>query len=401
MDKQIEILLGSQKNINSTVVDTNERIGLFNCVSKLTEYNINEEINATDLFNSEREENEIYRIYGRLEWMSLLNGLSNDYKYFKDFFNTKYDNTTKNILSSFRFYLVKPADSDYRKFNKFFYSEGELPEYERKFQVVATPSDFEIYPVGFSKNLFNEQLFGFSFKKDFDVSNIYDDLMFPITELFLYAEYIATENGNGVDELLKFTEWDNTGNDSISTMIPTQLNVGDFVKNNIGNNICDVILYDKENFIQSGYTGQTFYITTQCKLEDNSSIDLIWKYNPFIPIKLRYLGNELYDANTGSTTYDIVTSIPEYATKIDDAGNYVWREVLPEGYIDPLTGIGVDHPFLNGRRYVFSTLLLSIVPDLSDDETRNAFNSIWFTQNARIKNIKPNDDLDNIGKPCM
>lgn len=402
MDKQIQILLGSQKNIDSVNVDTFERVSLFNDVSEITEYDINEEINATDQFNTEREENEIYRIYGRIEWMSLLNGLINNYKYFEDFFTPSYDNQSKNIINSFNFYLVRPAETGFTKINN-----GELirangiNKYIRCFQVVATPADFEIFPIGFSKNVYGEQTYCFNFKKDFDISTYFDEFLFPNTELFLYAQYKKTINGNNISEILKYTKWNADGSTVINELIPTNLNVDDFVKTNIDDKICDVIEYDIENYTQTQLTGQTFYITTQCKLEDNSSIDLVWKYNPFIPIRLRYLGDELYDANTGSTTYDIVSSIPEYAIKIDDDGNYVWREVLPEGYIDPLTGIGTDHPFLNGRRYVFIPLILSISPDLNDDTTKTAFNEIWYTKNISSKNIIPKDDLDKIGKPCQ
>lgn len=394
MDKQIQILLGSQKNIDSVNVDTFEKINLFNNVSEITEYNINEEINATDQFNDEREENQIYRIYGRIEWMSLLNGLKSGYKNFQDFFSPQYVNTSKGIINSFDFYLVRPANSGYTNIideNKF----------TRCFQVVATPNDFELFPAGFSTNLYGEQIYCFSFKKDINVSKFYDNFNFPNTELFIYAQYKTDVNGNNVSEILKYTKWNNNGTIIINELIPVQHNVGDYIKTNINDKICDIIEYDKENYIQTSVSGQTFYITTQCKLSDNTPVNIIWKYNPFIPIRLRYLGDELYDANTGSTTYDIVSSIPEYATKIDDNGNYVWREILPEGYIDPLTGIGVDHPFLNGKRYVFIPEILSISPDLNDNTTRTAFNEIWYTKNISSKNVRVKDDLKNIGKPCL
>ncbi len=393
MDKQIEILLGSQKNINSVNVDTYEKLSLFNNVSEITEYNVNEEINATEQFNKEREENNIYRIYGRIEWMSLLNGLINNYTDLQDFFTPVYSNySSKSILNSFNFYLVRPAISGYTKINN-------VEKYIRCFQVVATPNDFEIYPAGFSKNVFSEQTYSFNFKKDFDISTYFDEFFFPNTELFLYAEYKKSVNGNSISEVLRYTKWNTSGTAQKTTFVPKTLNIGDFVQNNVNANICDIIEYDNENFTQTLVTGQTFYITTQCKLS-NVSKNIIWKYNPFISIRLRYLGNELYDANTGSTTYDIVSSIPEYATKIDNDGNYIWREILPDGYIDPLTGIGVDHPFLNGKKYVFSTLILSFSPDLTDNVTKTVLNEIWYSKNATSKNVTPSSDLSDIGKPC-
>ena len=80
MDKSIEILLGSEKNITSVNTDNFDKIELFNKTRELTEFNINDEISSTDVFDSERESNQIYGIYGKIEWMSILNGLKANYR---------------------------------------------------------------------------------------------------------------------------------------------------------------------------------------------------------------------------------------------------------------------------------------------------------------------------------
>ena len=130
-------------------------------------------------------------------------------------------------------------------------------------------------------------------------------------------------------------------------------------------------------------------------------MEMVFKYKPFIPIRLRYFANEVNRVNTGTTSYDDLMSIPTYATKIDNNGNYVWRDILPQGYIDPLTGIGVNYPFVNGRRYLFSTIVLTVIPDMDDIDTAIAFDNMWFSNNSTIKNKKPKSDLNNIGKPCQ
>jgi len=131
-------------------------------------------------------------------------------------------------------------------------------------------------------------------------------------------------------------------------------------------------------------------------------LDIIWKYNPFVPLRLRYFANELNVVNSGSTSYDDLTSIPDYATLIDDKGNYAWRDILPQGYTDTLNEIGVDYPFINGKRYLFAPVVLSVVPDLTDNATKNIFDKIWFTRSATNLNIsmRTSDDLKNVGKPC-
>ena len=168
----------------------------------------------------------------------------------------------------------------------------------------------------------------------------------------------------------------------------------------------DLIEYQKEEFYQAQLEQQIFYIRTP--YQDNGTKWLEWSYNPFIPFKLRYFSDELNQANTGSTSYDIVNSIPEYATKLDDNGNYVWRDINPQGYIEPLTGVGVDYPFFNKKRYLFSPIIFDIIPNLNEDSilkhpnTLNVFNEIEYSKNATNLYIIPTkDDLNNINKPCQ
>jgi len=417
MDKNIEILLNSQKNIASVNVDTYDKIELSNTVSEIMEYDVNEALNSTEVFDAEREANPIYRIYGRIEYLSLLNGIKTGYptgyKYIEDFFNPQYTGNSKNIFNSFKFYLVKPATG----YTQIFNGSTGTTHYIRYFEVIATPNDFELYLAGFANNVYGEQTYAFSFKKDFDVSQYFDNFGFPITELFLYAQYVLDKNGSNFWETMKYTkQWTSGGivdRDIFSP--PISLNIGDHIKTATGAKIGDLIDYQKSEFIQTQVSGQTIYIETPYlykwvivhnppPLPDIFVYfprTLIWKFNPLIPLRLRYLANELNSANTGSTSYDVVSSIPSYATKIDNDGNYVWREIVPQGYTEPLTGLGVDYPFLNKRRYLFATIILSVMPDLTDNQTLLEFQQIWYSRNAVNKDITPQGDLNNIEKPCQ
>lgn len=414
MDRLVEILLGSQKNSKSINVDNYERIELFNNVSELTEYDVFDRVNATEVFDNERENNANYRIYGRIEYMSMLNNLKIGYTSFSDFYKPQTSSNRYDILNSFQFYLVRPASSGYTKITGSLSSSSssttatetvESGDYIRYFQVVATPNDFELYPVGFSNNVYGEQTYAFNFNRDFDVNQYFDRFGFPLTELFLFPCYIKRINGNNVTEVMSGTTWDVNGN-AIKFLFPSVpvilLNHNDYVQISTGTRIGDLITYDKENFQQTQKSEQTFYIMTECKNDSNVSTNVIWKYNPFIPLRLRYFANELNTVNSGSTSYDDLMSKPEYATLIDNDGNYVWRDILPQGYKDPFTGIGVDYPFMNKRRYLFSPIVFSIIPDLNDNNTKEIFSNIWFSRfstNLNI-NMKTNDDLKNAGKPC-
>lgn len=399
MDKKIEILLGSEKNIASVNVDTYDKVELVNKVSEITEFDVNDVMNSTEEFDAERADNPNYRIYGRIEYMSLLNGLINNqyialdnYKTFEDFFNPIYTGASKNIINSFQFYLVKPAVSGY--------TEIDNTQYVRYFEVIATPNNFDLFPAGFSNNVYNEQGYSFNFNTDFDVSEYFDEFGFPITELFLYAQYNLKKNGNDVWETMKYSKWNSSGTLSKESLPVTTLSIGNYVETITGAKIGDIITYNKSEFSQIQTTGQTIYISTEYKTNNNQSITLVWKFNPFIPFRLRYFNTELNNVNTGSTSYDLINSIPSYATKLDDDGNMVWRDINPQGYVEPLTGIGVNYPFFNKRRYLFSSIILDISPDLNDAVTRNAFTNILFND-PTILDITPKDDLDNIGKPCQ
>lgn len=396
MDKFIEILLGSEKNIASVNTDTYDKIELLNKTRELTEFTVNDEVSSTDVFDSERETNQVYGIYGRLEWMSILNGLKSGYKNLQDFFLPQYISTSKNITNSFQFYLVRPY-TGYTKMN------GADSQYLRCFQVIATPDDFEIYNAGFSNNVYGEQTYAFNFKKDIDVSNYFDNFGFPLTELYIYAQYVTGQNGlNPIGfETIKYTKFNSaTWIDKGDLVLPALTN-GSVIKTVVGDYVGDLIEYDMEEFLQTQVTEQTFYINVKYKHPTRVNQEMILKYKPFIPLRLRYFANELNQVNTGTTSYDDLMSIPTYATKIDDNGNYVWRDILPQGFIDPLTGIGVNYPFVNGRRYLFSTIVLTVIPDMDDANTAIAFDNMWFSNNPTIKNKKPKSDLNNIGKPCQ
>lgn len=404
MDNNLEILLGSQKNINSNNVDNYTKVELTNNVSEITEFTVNDVVNSTDVFDDEREANQIYRIYGKIEWLSILNGLKNDistssnnYTELKDFFNPTYDSTAKSLLNSFNFYLIRPAESGYTKITT---SSDGIENYVRYFKVVATPQDFEIFPAGFSNNVFGEQTYGFSFKKDFDISTYFDGFGFPITELYLFPQYIPKINGNGVSETMSATTWTSGSTNKIN-YVPMTLSIDDYITALGGTKIGDIVEYNKTEFTQTQNTEQTIYISTQYIDSETLSKKIVWTFNPFISLRLRYLDGVKNNANTGNTSYEIVDSIPSYATKLDDNGNYVWRDILSQGYVDPLTGLGVDYPFINGKQYMFSTIVFSIVPDLININTKTVFNEISYSQNATGINKTPITELDNIGKPCQ
>jgi len=546
MSDKTQILLNSKKNVDSIDVDTFQKFELSNILSLINEYDIKNALSATEIFDAEREASEIYRIYGRIEYLSLLNGLSGTYNEVGNFFLPETPGTqgyanAKTIFNSFDFYLLRPSTgytkisggnisslngitltSDFKNWTSSLpsnYPEGwtvavttgsqvvqslgtqakftlgslstntvtltknftpiygnftintsgsitpylasstdylkikiwsnatlintfdvltanvddifynfSLPEstpltkititaacylktiymdyfrvyqnnsdsgnYVRQFEVIATPASFELYNAGFTNNVYGEQVYAFNYNTDFDVSPYLDEFGFPLTELFLYPKYQPGTNGNSPPkpETMSATTWNTDGTITktpINNTVP--LSVGDKVYG-------DLVAYSKPEFFQEQSSPQTYYITTPYK-DGTTQKYLEWKYNPFISLRLRYFSDDLNGANTGSTTYAQQISIPYYATDLGD-GNYVWKNILPQGFIDPITNLGVDYPFINKKRYLFAPIILDISPNLNHDNTYDVFSEIEFGE-PTVNNTKPKGNLDNIGKPCQ
>lgn len=390
----MEILLNNKRNIKSINVDSFNKIELNNSISPIMEYDRKNMLSASEIFDIEREENAIYRIYGKIEYLSMLNYLKNYNPIFSDlFYPTKTGYSYNTLINTFDFYLVRPYI--YTKFN------NDNIKYVRNFQVIATPYDFEIYNAAYSTNIFNEQIFAFNFNKSFNVSELYDEFNFPVTELFLYVRYkpkiISFNSLTNISESLHRIDWNfNTGNHNnpseVANSTTGQLSFGDLVYG-------DVIEYGKTEFIISEFENQIYSITTPIANTFGTKYNLKFNYKPFIPLKLRCFSNELYKENINSSIYDVVNSIPSYATPLDNNGNYVWRRILPQGYFDPVTNEGVDYPFINKKRYLYENIILDVVPDMSDSTTNSFFYNIVYPESI-IDNSIPLNDLNTFNKPC-
>lgn len=383
MDIQEKIQLGETKYVNSVNVDTSMKINLGTTNALSLEYDIKNILDVTQIFDDERQSIDKYRLHGSLEYFSVLNGILKAYKNKADFFTPQpLTASTKNLLTDFNLYVVKPSTT---------YTELIAGKrYIKNYDVIGVMNNFEIVKVAFSTNIFGEPQYVFTINIDIDLTGIRDGLNFPLTEIAIYAEYKPQINGNSFVELMEKKTYDSNGNSAKSVFTPTTLNVGD-------NIVGDVIDYDKNNFLQTNYNLLEYYISTQ--YYDGGSKYLKWKYNPIIPITLRVFEDDLQQINTGSTAIEDVEKIPDYATPIDNEGNVVWRNLMDKGFFDPISNVGVNFPFVNQRHYVYKKMHIKVVPDLTDSNTASVFNEISFSPNTKL-NAVPNSSIDNIGNLC-
>jgi len=392
MDIKEKIQLGEDSYIDSVNVNTTIKFPLQSNNDLNFEYDIQNVLDVTQVFDTERQESKKYRLHGEFEYLSILNGLPKDYTLLSDFFSLiPLSADTKNIYSDLNIYLVKPSI----EFTELITNERYIKNYE----IIANINNVEIFNSGFAKNIYSEQQYTYVINLDIDIADQYDGLNFPITELALYIEYQPQQNGNGVLETMERKNYNSTGGTITQNFTPISLNVGDII-------VGDVINYNKLQYEQTDFIynnePQTMehYINTTYKDTPTSGNKILkYKYKPFIPITLKFLESNITRGNTGSTSYEVTSTIPPFATQIDNDGNFIWRKLLPNGFFDPIEEIGVNFPFINQRHYVFSNIIFKMQPDLSDFNTSNVFNQILFDQNNLI-NAEPNSSLDNIGEIC-
>lgn len=382
MENITKILLGSKKNVNSVDVETYTRIELGNKKQIISEYDQNNFISASDVFNSERQENDIYRIYGRIEFLSLLNGLKSNYDNIDQLF-VKSSGGTKTLLNCFDFYLVKPS-TDFIKIS------GQTNSYIRKMEVMATPNQFDIFEAGFTNNSYGDIIFSFNLNSDVNFDNKFDYFNFPIIEAYLYIRYKKTGT-----EVLKKSDFDTVS--GIESFVvdnqTTKYSIGDKIN-------CDVVEFDRYEYLQTVISGNTHQILTTFITGGT----IMWNYNPFIPLRLKYLSGNVSRENKINSSYDVVTNIPSHAILLNPNditdNTYVWREIIPQGSFDPITEEGVDYPFINKRRYLFKTVILDVIPNLDDLSTYIAFKELKYGDPSNDYN-NPIIDVNNIGKPCQ
>lgn len=394
MDKQTKILINSSKNVNSVNNDSYDRIEISGSKSEINEYDVRNVINTQEVFEIERNANPIYRIYGKIEYLSLLNGLTNDYSQLGDFFNPQ-SGDSKTLLNSFDLYLVKPSTG--------FTAVTNTNDYIRTFEVVATPDNIEIADAGFSNNVYDEQTYTFHVNIDIDLTYDRDDLNFPITTLYLYAQY---KNSSNPTETYKARYWTESGSsfNNVDFTSFYDFNVGELLRISSPENykISDLIEYDRGQFTQSGVSDQKFNILTPYTGDTGTTRELVWEYNPLTRLDLRYFSSNLDYVNSGGTSYDLIQSIPDYATNYPiGTENLVWRDVTPEGYTDPINNEGNDLPFVNKRRYFFENIVLDIAPDLTDANTEEVFREVAFARSAVTDTFLPISDINKINSPCQ
>lgn len=376
------IRINSAKNINSVNLDIEENLVLESKQKQLIEYDVLDSLLVAQQADQERQETLKFRVYGKIDYLSILNGLKVDFKDISDFFTTVRTGNTRNLFNNYDFYLVTPFTGG---------TSLGSNKYVINYKILAKNSDIDLMYGGFSINIYNDKNYIFSNGIDIYTDGKVDMFNKPISKLYLYINYKQIANGLGINQSVERKDYNisSDGNNFSLVSFPyISYNVGDVIYG-------DLVSYIKENFIEESLNEQEYYITVPY-----STGVLKFKYRPLIEYKIRDYSTIDSTGNINSPTID-ENPIPSYAVQLDSNGNYLWRELLDFGFIEPDTNpsVGVDFPFINGSHYVFNNIIFSNEPDLTHANTALIFNQILFAQNQLINTV-PSTDVNNLGKLC-
>lgn len=291
------------------------------------------------------------------------NGNLKEYSFCLDISATTVQIGTESRMN--KLYDSVPSEYYFRKFKKI---------KTRATDVIET-DDYEIYNLAFSETLFADNLTQFIFNEDIDVSNLTDNLNRPLSQLYLTvikkdSNAIFTDVKSGIES--PFID-----NLNLTNVYPNLLNLPIIQKIHgaktsniksfkaleenvlVGNDdfYGDLVEYNKmtqAEFILS----DVFYRFNTVNRETTSSVLVNgprpegYYYKPHNEIAIRQFSTyiEVGDNNT--------VGIPDYATNLDD-GRYLWRDLLPIGFID-LTQIKLDYPFTNGCHYLYNNFIFDV-----------------------------------------
>ncbi len=250
---------------------------------------------------------------------------------------------------------------------------GELSTYYlRKFKNIMVDKDnYEVYPLGFSKNLFNDQNYQFVITEDINVDGLTDNLNRPLSELF-FTIIKRESNGNvfgpvksGLD--LEFLEG-NLSDPSISNVrrihngLSTPFQTHDPLpgESNITINPIDDLFYGdivEYNRIEQRerVLADVLHRVNTTNRENSAGVTSPggprregYLYKPHHRVKIREFS--LYVEQGDNFT----AGIPDYAVDLGD-GRYLWRDLLDIGTYDG-EGDFLDYPFTNGTHYLHTNL---------------------------------------------
>lgn len=212
----------------------------------------------------------------------------------------------------------------------------KLQYYIKTLEVIDIINDFD--DCAFSINAYNNQIKSFVTTKDINLTNDFNNLSEPTTELYLafvkkYDSSLSNfSNLESHFEMFIDTLAPNDGLEILTDIINTPnrpIRVGDLYYHSL----CE---YTHENLNE-------IEITKIYHRFIHGGVS--FHYNPFIKKTLKLKSSYIEDG-------DIINQPPNYAVYSRQRDKHIWRDILNVGVSDE-NGDIIDYPFLNGGHYVY------------------------------------------------
>jgi hypothetical protein len=301
-----------------------------------------------------------------------------------------------------------------RIINKANPEESKSKYYIRKHLIVSDYNDAILTNAGFENNGFRKktkyesssltpnfrprvsvkesnQTYNLSFKNDFSVSQLRDNLKRPLTEL--YITIVNRGRFGWFNELRQGwhfnigpnvnTWWTENPNSYFDISRELFIKPGPIINNNGNNvqlpiyfyynnplNINDSIngpLCEWNNITQEEVVISEYYH----KIRFNQKIfntgvnyNRGYYYNPHYKLQLRSFSSYVEESDG-----QVIDNLPYYSYYSNLNQEFIWRDIYPYGFIDN-DGVGVDNPFLNNKHYLFENFIFRLIPEGSNvDQT--------------------------------
>jgi hypothetical protein len=227
--------------------------------------------------------------------------------------------------------------------------EKELLEYYIKtLEVVAIADQLDI--CAFSVNNFNQPIYNFFLNGDLNISDLYDNLNYPINDLYIGVIKNGAPIPNAFSNVEShFGKYINNTAPGYGIEMITNNTIGVNSKVKIGDqflhSICE---HTTENLMEKeiGYIYHRF-------IHKN----ILFSYKPFTKVELKLKSPYIEDS-------DNIENIPDYAIYSREREKYIWRDIFNVGIVDE-NGLSIDFPFMNGSFYVFNNINFFLIPEPS------------------------------------
>jgi hypothetical protein len=273
---------------------------------------------------------------------------------------------------------------------------------------VIEDDDYEIYPLNFANNIYNDGVCQLVFNEDIDVSNLTDNLGRPLSELFLT---IVKTEGNDVEgsfngftdiksgiEIPYMPEIQATNAEPYKVDIPDIRRIHDggltptMSHTPLETNIListnglfgDVVEYNRHKVKETVLADVHHRFNTANRLGNGNVAsgprEEGYYYKAHYPITIRNFSPyiEQGDINT--------VGIPDYAEDLGD-GRWLWRDFLDIGF-----NIGqdnpVNYPFLNGAHYIHQNYCITL-------KRQDSFGRFGLYYSAPINSDPAGDTMDD------